>query len=206
MDEGRQMPTGTGCTTNDNTHGMKFKTKSFIKTALVILKKLKSGVTFYKIADMKTIMISTVFYFFSIAILSCNTQPAPDGNRSAIDSLNKIINQLKPGLGEFMLQIKYHHDSLGKAILEKDYERAAYEVDEIKETTEKIQQLNITNDKLQKPFSIFYDKYLQAPLNVLADAASKKDDAALKTNFISLTNNCNSCHHENNMAFMKIGL
>jgi len=41
---------------------------------------------------------------------------------------------------------------------------------------------------------------------VLADAAAKKDDASLKTNFISLTNNCNSCHHENNMAFMKIGL
>ncbi|MBS1973619.1 MAG: cytochrome c, partial [Bacteroidetes bacterium] len=75
---------------------------------------------------------------------------------------------------------------------------------EIKETAERIAQLNIANDKLTKPFSNFYDKYLQEPLQILAGAASKKDDAALKTNFISLTNNCNSCHHENNMAFMKI--
>jgi hypothetical protein len=142
--------------------------------------------------------------FLFIAITGCSTQPAPDNNRAVIDSLSKAINQLKPGLGEFMLQIRYHHDSLGKSIINKDYERAAYEVDEIKETTEKIEQLNITNDKLQKPFAIFYEKYLQSPLNVLAEAASKKDDAALKTNFISLTNNCNSCHHENNMAFMKI--
>ena len=103
-----------------------------------------------------------------------------------------------------MIQVRYHHDSLGKAIINKDYERAAYEIDELKETAEKIQLLHITNDKLQKPFAFFYDKYLQLPLQVLAEAASKKDNASLRTNFISLTNNCNSCHHENNMAFMKI--
>jgi hypothetical protein len=104
-----------------------------------------------------------------------------------------------------MLQIKYHHDELGKAITNKDYGRTAYEIDEMKETFDKIKQLNITNDKLQKPFTFFYEKYLESPLSILADAASKKDDATLTTNFIGLTNNCNSCHHENNMAFMKIG-
>jgi len=155
---------------------------------------------------MKTIFKSFAVFYLLMEISGCTNQPPANNNQAAIDSLNKIINQLKPGLGEFMLQIKYHHDSLGKAINNKDYDRAAYEVDELKETTEKIKQLNITNDKLQKPFAIFYEKYLQTPLNVLADAAAKKDDASLKTNFISLTNNCNSCHHENNMAFMKIGL
>ena len=153
---------------------------------------------------MKNIAIAA-FYFLLIALAGCSPQPVPDNSQARIDSLNKIITQLKPGLGEFMLQIKYHHDSLGKAINNKDYDRAAYEVDELKETTEKIQQLNITNDKLQRPFAIFYDKYLSSPLQVLAEAAAKKDDASLRTNFISLTNNCNSCHHENNMAFMKIG-
>ena len=153
---------------------------------------------------MSAIIKSATTYFLAMAIIGCSTQPPTNNNQTAIDSLNKMVSQLKPGLGEFMLQIKYHHDSLGKAINNKDYDRAAYEVDELKEITEKIQQLNITNDKLQKPFAIFYEKYLQTPFNVLADAAAKKDDASLKTNFISLTNNCNSCHHENNMAFMKI--
>lgn len=139
--------------------------------------------------------------FFSNA---CNQPITTDSKQAEIDSLKTIIRQLKPGLGEFMLQIKYHHDSLGKAIAIKDYERTAYEIDEIKETAEKIEQLNITNDKLQKPFALFYEKYLQIPLQTLADAAAKKDDAVLRTNFISLTNNCNSCHHENNMSFMKI--
>ncbi|MBS1667903.1 MAG: cytochrome c [Bacteroidetes bacterium] len=143
--------------------------------------------------------ISSIFL-----INSCGQTTTPDNKQAEIDSLKTVIAELKPGLGEFMLQIKYHHDSLGKAINQKDYDRAAYEVDELKETTEKIQQLNITNDKLQKPFPIFFDKYLQGPLNTLADAAAKKDEASLKTNFISLTENCNSCHHENNMGFMKI--
>ena len=150
------------------------------------------------------ILFATIMTFLSIMI-SCQQQTATVENYQAeIDSLKTVIAQLKPGLGEFMLQIKYHHDSLGKAINQKDYDRAAYEVDEIKETTEKIEQLNITNDKLQKPFSVFFEKYLQGPLNTLADAAAKKDDASLKTNYISLTENCNSCHHENNMSFMKI--
>jgi hypothetical protein len=140
----------------------------------------------------------------TLTMNSCNQQTVADNKQAEIDSLKTIINQLKPGLGEFMMQVRYHHDSLGKAIAIKDYERAAYEIDELKETAEKIEQLNITNDKLQKPFSIFYEKYLQSPLQSLADAASKKDDVSLKTNFIALTTNCNSCHRENNMAFMKI--
>jgi len=136
--------------------------------------------------------------------ISCKEEKAADNKQAQIDSLKTVIAQLKPGLGEFMLQIRYHHDSLGKAIINKNYERAAYEVDELKETAEKINQLNITNDKLQKPFELFYEKYLQSPLASLAEAAEKKDDIALKNNFTALTNNCNSCHHENNMAFMKI--
>jgi hypothetical protein len=153
---------------------------------------------------MKTISMCTISLILIVLAISCQQQPV-DNKQAAIDSLTNMINHLKPGLGEFMLQVKYHHDELGKALINKDYERAAYEIDEMKETTDKIKQLNITNDKLKKPFAFFYEKYLESPLNILADAASKKDDATLKTNFIGLTNNCNSCHHENNMAFMKIG-
>jgi len=138
-------------------------------------------------------------------ILACQQQHPVADDHEFIDSLKTMVNLLKPGLGEQMLQIKYHHDELGKAVASNDFERAAYEIDEIKETTDRIKQLHITNDKLQKPFAFFYEKYLEAPLTILADAASKKDGSVLKTNYIGLTNNCNSCHHENNMSFMKIG-
>src|SRR5579863_6906808 len=125
---------------------------------------------------MKTTLPCVTILILTVWGTGCQQQPV-DNKQAAIDSLNSAINHLKPGLGEFMLQIKYHHDELGKALTNKDYGRAGYEIDEIKETTDKIKQLNITNDKLQKPFAFFYEKYLESPLNVLSDAASKKDDA-----------------------------
>src|SRR4029077_8008073 len=108
------------------------------------------------------IVKSSVMKIFSIClgiacviaiIASCQQQPLADNKQASIDSLKNIINQIKPGLGEFMMQIKYHHDELSKAITAKSYDRAAYEIDELKETAEKIQQLHITNDKLQHPLS-----------------------------------------------------
>jgi hypothetical protein len=155
---------------------------------------------------MRTLFAFVAIFGLLVLATDCQNQHPVDESRPAIDSLSNLVNLLKPGLGEFMIQIKYHHDELGKAIAAKDFERAAYEVDEINEITDKLKQLHITNEKLQKPFSFFYDKYLESPLNVLATAAAKKDESVLKTNFIGLTNNCNSCHHENNMAFMKIDI
>ncbi|HEX4374940.1 MAG TPA: hypothetical protein VHZ50_16670, partial [Puia sp.] len=99
---------------------------------------------------MKTILVCVTSLILIVLAISCQ-QESVDNKQTAIDSLTNMINHLKPGLGEFMLQIKYHHDELGKAITNKDYERAAYEIDEVKETTDKIKQLSITNDKLQKP-------------------------------------------------------
>ena len=152
---------------------------------------------------MKTTGLITAICLLFFLQFGCGQQAATE-NQHAIDSLKIRLEQLKPGLGEFMTEIKYHHDELGKSISNKDFERSAYEVDEIKEITDKVKQLRITNDKLTRPFPEFYDAYLKAPLAALADAAAKKDEAALRINFVSLTNNCNSCHQANNMRFMHI--
>jgi hypothetical protein len=155
------------------------------------------------IKRMKTTVLMSFLCFLFFLEAGCGQQEVTE-KQNVIDSLKTRLEQLKPGLGEFMTQIKYHHDELGKSIKNKDFERSAYEVDEIKEITDKIKQLQITNDKLTQPFVVFFDKYLQAPLASLADAAAKKDNASLLVNFTALTNNCNSCHQENNMRFMHI--
>ncbi|PWT74056.1 MAG: hypothetical protein C5B59_11905 [Bacteroidetes bacterium] len=151
---------------------------------------------------MKIVVI--ISCLFILLIGACQTQSPSNSQQQEIDSLKSVINQLKPGLGEVMTQFEYHHDRLSGAIGQHDFERASYEVDEIKEAAEKIMQLHITNDKLQQPFSFFFEKYLKNSLDILADNATKKDTAALRSNFVALTNNCNGCHHENNMSFMKI--
>lgn len=148
-----------------------------------------------------TILLVT---FLVATINSCRQQAPLNNNQETIDSLKMLIAQLRPGLGEFMMQFEYHHDRLAKSILDKNYERAAYETDELRETAERINQLHISNDKLQQPFIFFYDKYLKSVLESLSNAAEKKDEATLNTNIVALTSNCNSCHHENKMAFLKI--
>jgi hypothetical protein len=157
----------------------------------------------FKIPVMKNRV--NIFGLLLLTALSINCHPGPvDNKQAAIDSLNNMINLLKPGLGEFMMQLEYHHDKLAGAIADKNFEKAGFEVGEMKEVAEKVEQLNITNDKLQKPFSLLFEKYLQSPLAVLAEAAAKKDGAVLQTSLVALTNNCNGCHRENNMNFMKV--
>ncbi len=158
---------------------------------------------------MKHLTVKMIFVICGLSVaaggwIGCQQRPGEQKDRATIDSLQMLVNNLKPGLGEFMIQMKYHHDRLGEAIAAKDYERAAYEIGEMQETGEKIVQLGISNERLQQPFVVFYEKYLKSPLSVLADAAAKKDGASLGTNFAALTGNCNSCHHENQMPFMKI--
>ena len=153
---------------------------------------------------MKQIVVTGIALILIILFSACLHKPAASDDRQVLDSLTALVGQLRPGLGEYMMQIKYHHDELGKAIARRDYERAGYENDEIREQTDKIQQLHITNDKLKEPFVVFFQKYLQAPLSQIGEAALRKDDRALQSNYTALTTNCNSCHQQNNMAFMKI--
>ena len=145
----------------------------------------------------------TSLCILSLLFQGCGRAPG-SGDRQEIDSLKIRIEQLKPGLGEFMIQLKYHHDELGKSIPSADYERAAYEVDELAEITQKIRTLGIANDKLAKPAGLYFDQYLEGPLAGLARAAAGKDSAALAVNYAALTNNCNSCHQANKMEFMHI--
>src|SRR5215468_8421237 len=106
---------------------------------------------------MKMKIVVLIFCLFVLLIVACQTQSPSNPQQLEIDCLQTVINQLKPGLGEFMTQFEYHHDRLSRALAQHDFDRASYEVDEIKEIAEKIIQLHITNDKLQQPFSFFFD-------------------------------------------------
>ena len=138
-------------------------------------------------------------------LFSCNgSAPVSIQTQVQLDSLRAVINGLKPGLGEFMMQVEYHHDRMAAAIGRKDFDRVSYEADELVEVFEKMDQLQITNDKLKEPVIVFFKKYIESPVKAIQAAAEKKNAVTLQTNMQALTNNCNSCHHENNMPFMKI--
>lgn len=153
---------------------------------------------------MKYASVFAGFCFIIALSIACYQPVQKVDSLRAIDSLGNIIQLLKPGLGEFMVQLEFHEERLSKSIMDKNYERAGFEIDEISEVAEKVQQLHISNDKLKQPFSEFYKKYLNSPLSNLKGAADKKNDPALRSGLVSLVNNCNNCHQENSMGFLKI--
>jgi hypothetical protein len=151
---------------------------------------------------MKNLLPFTIFSIFLFS--ACSQGEIASGQQGTIDSLKQTIELLKPGLGEFMVQLEFHEERLARGIREKNFERASFEIDEINEVAEKVEQLRINNDKLKASFGSYYKKYLYAPLDSLKSSADRKDANALQNHLITLVTNCNNCHKENSMGFLQI--
>ena len=61
------------------------------------------------------------------------------------------IDDITPGLGEYMAIVEYHHNNLSKAIKKQNYQRADYELDELMEVFKTTQKLHNNHEKLKQP-------------------------------------------------------
>jgi hypothetical protein len=113
-----------------------------------------------------------------------------------VDSLQKQLNNTyKPGLGEFMMGIQQHHAKLWFAGTNKNWELADFEVHEIGETLDDIKQY--CNDRPEvKSIGI-----IDPAINSINVAIKQKDAELFKKGFIELTNDCNTCHKDNQHGF-----
>ena len=143
---------------------------------------------------MKIILISLV----TVISLACN-QPAHEGSQdlqNQIDSLrNKIAHAYSPGVGEFMSSIQMHHAKLWFAGKNENWELANFEIEEIQESLDDIQQYCADSPSI-KPLPMIFP-----PLDSVKLAISEKNIGMFKTSFNLLTNTCNNCHHAANHAF-----
>jgi hypothetical protein len=143
---------------------------------------------------MKIILITV----FTISILACN-QPGHGGNQdlqNQMDSLrNKIAHAYSPGVGEFMSSIQMHHAKLWFAGKNENWDLANFEIEEIQESLDDIQQYCADSPSI-KPLPMIFP-----PLDSVKRAISEKNIARFKTSFNLLTNTCNSCHQAANHAF-----
>jgi hypothetical protein len=135
-------------------------------------------------------------------LLSCNSSNQKTQNQ--IDSLKNRIALLTPGLGEYMLQIKYHHDALGDALRNNDTARAWYECGEIEETFKNAIKLNVSNEKLRQPLDTLVSNLIFPVIDSLDQDFMKHDLVSANSHYQLLTEHCNTCHEANNMSFMKI--
>ena len=143
---------------------------------------------------MRSILIS----LFVVSLLACH-QETHDGGQNLqhqMDSLrNKINHAYSPGVGEFMSSIQMHHAKLWFAGKNENWELANFEMEEIQESLDDIQQYCADSPSI-KPLPMIFP-----PLDSLRLAISEKNIGKFKSGFNLLTNTCNNCHKATNHAF-----
>jgi hypothetical protein len=107
-----------------------------------------------------------------------------------------------PGLGEFMTATQLRHGKLWFAGKEKNWDLAAYEIDEIKEGLEEAEKQFPTHDGI--PVADMIKAIIDPAIEELEKAVDAKSSAKFTVAFDKLTSACNTCHAGANKPFIRI--
>ena len=133
---------------------------------------------------------SIITIVFSAAIISCNQSSNNVVLQNRVDSLEKkLATTYKPGFGEFMSGIQVHHAKLWFAGKNKNWALADFEIHEIMEAIENIQQYQSERKESEKIVM------LKPAMDSVNAAIVKQDTIQFRNSYILLTNTCNNCHH-----------
>jgi hypothetical protein len=98
-----------------------------------------------------------------------------------------------PGLGELMTAfVQPRHIKLGLAGAAQNWDYAAYELGELRETFDDVGKLILKHGKLDIPQAIAAT--MAQPMEALDAAIKSKDQAAFTQAYADLTASCNACH------------
>lgn len=106
-----------------------------------------------------------------------------------------------PGLGEIMAQTATRHAKLWFAGQARNWELAAYEVDELHEGIEDAGKYHPTHKQIRQPIPDLLALYLDQPLAALDQAVKDKNQPAFIENYDKLTAACNACHQATEFGF-----
>ncbi|MEZ5034486.1 MAG: hypothetical protein R2796_05825 [Chitinophagaceae bacterium] len=145
---------------------------------------------------MKNIYFCLLLFFS----LSCHTKSAAHDQSAIKDLQNKISHIYQPGFGDIMSIIQIHHAKLWFAAVQHNWALANFEIGEIKEGIEDIEQYK----KEEHGDYVAAMKMIDEPIDKVAKAIEQKNDSAFHKNYILLTNTCNTCHQATGHAFIQI--
>ncbi len=151
---------------------------------------------------MKKSIALMLLIFAGVLIVAnaCNGNPkTPDASttnqQEEIDSLKKVVSEMKPGLGEIMLGIQTHHAKLWFAGKNSNWKLADFEMDEIHELLDMAQKIETDRPEISYLPMIF------PPLDSLSASIKNQNEKSFETNFQTLTNTCNNCHTTTHFEF-----
>jgi hypothetical protein len=108
----------------------------------------------------------------------------------------------EPGLGEFMTATQLRHAKLWFAGRQKNWDLAAYEIDEIEEGLAAAARLFPAFDGI--PVAEMIKTIIDPRLENLEKAVRAKSSTKFMVAFDELTSGCNSCHAGANKPFIRI--
>ncbi|MBO9202611.1 MULTISPECIES: hypothetical protein [Niastella] len=142
--------------------------------------------------------MKSLFFPLSLIILAACNHPKNDVKQlqEQIDSLqNKLDNSYKPGFGEFMSSIQMHHAKLWFAGTNNNWKLADFEVHEIQEALEAIQQFNTDRPEAKEIGMI------NPAIDSVNSAIKQLNQQLFRSSYILLTNTCNNCHRATQHEF-----
>ena len=135
----------------------------------------------------------------AIMLGSCSQSAENKILQSRIDSLEKqLAASYKPGFGEFMSGIQVHHAKLWFAAQNQNWKLADFEIHEITEAIEAIQQYETARPETNKIGMI------HPALDSVNAAITKKNITEFESGYKLLTNTCNGCHQSVGFEFTKV--
>jgi len=144
---------------------------------------------------MNKIIVSLLFLIILIGCQQANNKAM----QTQIDSLQlQLKKTYKPGFGEFMSSIQIHHEKLWFAGINENWKLADFEINEIKETLDDIQDY-CTDRPETKSIAM-----INLPIDSISHTIQQKNTMQFKNAFIFLTNTCNTCHQATAHEFNKI--
>ena len=150
-----------------------------------------------RIRNRETVFETVLFTFVLAGVLmlpSCR-QPA---------SSPDVAEAYTPGLGEIMTLQQMRHTKLWLAGEAKNWDLAAYEMDELGEGFDDVLKFHPTHKDSPVAPKDAIPRIVTEPLAEVRDSVEKKDAAAFESSYDKLTAACNSCHDAMNFGFNKV--
>ena len=106
-----------------------------------------------------------------------------------------------PGLGEIMAQTASRHSKLWLAGQAKNWDLAAYEIDELREGFDDAGKYHPSHKHIAKPIPELIANTMEQPMTQLEQAIKTQNLLAFTENYDKLTAGCNSCHQRTHFGF-----
>ena len=144
----------------------------------------------------KILLILLVFGLFS-----CNQQTTDNTKvlQTRIDSLEvKLANTYKPGFGDFMSSIQAHHSKLWFAGQNENWELADFEIHEIMEAIEDIQEYHEGREETKLIGMI------NPAIESIEKAIEQRNRTLFESSYNMLTISCNQCHQTLDLNYIRV--